>query len=209
MSEQPALIGVVTPNLGGYYIGAMISGIHQAARSAGVEVLIVQQALRDMRFPILGSAHVAGWVIVHPLEDDRANLAALCKGAAPVVIVPVPLEELPCTLVQVDNRGGMRAAVLHLIDHGHQRIAYVDHGPYAWSEQRYQGYCDALAERGIAHDPALVIAMDAPQTDSLDIHQERGAHAAHYILEHGRPCTALAAGTDNCALVAMRDFSNR
>jgi len=55
MSEQPALIGVVTPNLGGYYIGAMISGIHQAARSAGVEVLIVQQALRDMRFPILGS----------------------------------------------------------------------------------------------------------------------------------------------------------
>ena len=111
-----------------------------------------------MRVPASSARrHVAGWVIVHPIEEDRANLAALCAAQAPVVMVPVPLEGLPCTLVQVDNRGGMRAAVLHLIDHGHQRIAYVDHGPYSWSEQRYQGYCDALAERGIAHDPALVI----------------------------------------------------
>ena len=37
----------------------------------------------------------------------------------PLVMMPVPLEGVPCTLVQVDNRGGMRAAVEHLIDHGH------------------------------------------------------------------------------------------
>src|SRR5688572_13720172 len=101
MSELPPLIGVITPDLGGYYLGAMISGIHQAARGAGVQVLVIQQALGDQCFPILGSAHVAGWVIVHPIEDDQANLGALCAGAAPVVIVPVPLEKLPCTLVQV------------------------------------------------------------------------------------------------------------
>ena len=32
---------------------------------------------------------------------------------------------------------------------------------YTWSQQRYQGYRDALAEHGIAHDPVLVIRMDS------------------------------------------------
>ena len=83
----------------------------------------------------------------------------------------------------------MCAAVLRLIDHGHHRIAFVDHGPSTWSVQRYQGYCDALAARGIAHDPALVISMDSTRIDDVDIHQERGAHAARSIMEHGLPCT--------------------
>ena len=140
----------------------MINGMHQAARSAGVPLIVIQQALGDLQLPTYGSDHVAGWIIIHPNESDHANLAALCAAGTPVVMVPVPVEGLPCTLVQVDNRGGMRAAVLHLLDHGHQRIAYVDHGPHTWSEQRYQGYCDALDARGIAHDPALIIRMICP-----------------------------------------------
>jgi len=42
-------------------------------------MLVVQQALRDQHFPMLGSTHIAGWVIVHPIEEDHANLAALCS----------------------------------------------------------------------------------------------------------------------------------
>ena len=80
MPEQPTLIGVVTPDLGGYYIGAIISGIHQAARSAGVEVLVVQQALCDMRFPILGSAHVAGWVIARDVQCFKIVVVELRFG---------------------------------------------------------------------------------------------------------------------------------
>jgi hypothetical protein len=121
-------------------------------------------------------------------------------------MVPVPLEGADCTLAQVDNRGGMRAAVLHLIEHGHQRIAYVDHGQHSWSQQRYLGYCDALDERGIAHDPALVVRMAATEQDGDQLHRERGEHAARYLLEHGLPCTALVASTDTCALAAMRVF---
>jgi DNA-binding LacI/PurR family transcriptional regulator/anti-anti-sigma regulatory factor len=204
MPEQPQPIGVISPDLGGYYFGAMISGIRFAARSAGVPLIVIYQSLGDLRLPTFGSDYVAGWIVIHPNESDRANLAALCVAGVPVVMVPVPLVGMPCTLVQVDNRGGMCAAVLHLIDHGHQRIAYVDHGPYTWSEQRYQGYCDALAERGIAYDPALVIRLDTPKLDEAGLHRERGEHAAEYLLEHGLPCTALAAGTDTCALAVMQ-----
>jgi DNA-binding LacI/PurR family transcriptional regulator len=206
MPEQPRPIGVFSHDLGGYYFGAMLNGIHQVARKAGVPVIVIQQALGDQRLPTFGSDYIAGWVVVHPGAGDCANLAALCAGEAPVVMVPVPLEGAHCTLVQVDNRGGMCRAVLHLIDHGHRRIAYVDHGPDAWSQQRYQGYCDALDKRGIARDPALVIRLDTVKSDGADIHVQRGAHAARYLLEHGLPCTALAASTDNCAIAVMRVF---
>jgi DNA-binding LacI/PurR family transcriptional regulator/anti-anti-sigma regulatory factor len=206
MPEQPRSIGVISPDLGGYYFGAMISGIRSVARSAGVPLIVIYQPLGDLRLPTFGSDYVAGWIVIHPHERDRANLAALCEARAPVVMVPVPLVGMPCTLVQVDNRGGMRAAVLHLIDHGHQRIAYVDHGPYTWSEQRYQGYCDALAERAIAYDPALVIHLDTSKLDQAGLHRERGEHAAEYLLERGLPCTALAAATDTCALAVLQNL---
>jgi DNA-binding LacI/PurR family transcriptional regulator/anti-anti-sigma regulatory factor len=182
----------------------MINGIHQAARSAGVPLIVVQQALAGLSLPTFGSDHIAGWIVIHPNESDRSNLAALCASGRPVVTVPVPLEGMPCTLVQVDNRGGMCAAVLHLIDHGHQRIAYVDHGPSTWSEQRYQGYCDALEARGIAPDPQLVIRMGSATFDDANVHRKRGEHAAQYLLERGLPCTALAASTDTCALATMQ-----
>jgi DNA-binding LacI/PurR family transcriptional regulator/anti-anti-sigma regulatory factor len=206
MPEHPRPIGVFSSDLGGYYYGGMLSGIHQAVRTAGVPLIVIQQHLGDQTLPTFSSDVVAGWIVIHPGEHDRANLAALCALEAPVVIVPVPLDGMNCTLVQVDNLGGMRAAVLHLIDHGHRRITYVDHGPDAWSQQRYQGYCDALAERGIAHDPALVIHMSTPRQDGADVHQARGEHAARYLLEHGLRCTALAASTDTCAIAAMQFF---
>jgi DNA-binding LacI/PurR family transcriptional regulator/anti-anti-sigma regulatory factor len=208
MPEQPQPIGVISPDLGGYYFGAMISGIRFAARSAGIPLIVIYQSLGDLRLPTFGSDYVAGWIVIHPNESDRANLAALCVAGVPVVMVPVPLVGMPCTLVQVDNRGGMYAAVLHLIDHGHQRIAYVDHGPYTWSEQRYQGYCDALAERRIASDQALVIRLDTSKLDDAGLHRERGEHAAEYLLEYGLPCTALAAGTDTCALALMQKLQS-
>ena len=95
MSEQPRPIGVVSPDLGGYYFGAMISGMHQAARRAGVPLIVIQQALGDQQLPTFGADYVAGWIVIHPNESDCANLAALCAAGTPVVMVPVPLEGMP------------------------------------------------------------------------------------------------------------------
>ena len=51
MPEQPRPIGVISRDFGGYYFGAMISGMHQAARSAGVPLIVIQQALGDQPLP--------------------------------------------------------------------------------------------------------------------------------------------------------------
>jgi len=56
-----------------------------------------------------------------------------------------------------DHAGGMRAAVGHLLDIGHRRIALItgEHGLYPASE-RIRGYKEAFAARGLESDPALI-----------------------------------------------------
>jgi DNA-binding LacI/PurR family transcriptional regulator len=83
--------------------------MHQAARDAGVPLMIIQGRFQDARIPAFGADQIAGWIVIHPDEEHRASLTALCAAGAPVVAVPVSLEGVDCTLVQVDNRGGMCA----------------------------------------------------------------------------------------------------
>jgi signal transduction histidine kinase/DNA-binding LacI/PurR family transcriptional regulator/ActR/RegA family two-component response regulator len=86
----------------------------------------------------------------------RLHAFARRFGSLPLVSVEQVLPGHPSLLL--DNRGGMRAAVSHLIDgHGHRRIAFV-RGPvdHLGAQERYEGYLDALAEHGLPADPELV-----------------------------------------------------
>ena len=92
-------------------------------------------------------------------------------------------------------------AVRHLIQRGHKRIAALitTTDDRSISQLRYEGYCNALRDHGIAFDPALVLC-----TDSYDI---RGAHQAmerELRRENGGDFTAVFAISDNMAIGAMR-----
>ena len=63
-------------------------------------------------------------------------------------------------VVMADNAGGMRDAVVHLINaHGRRRLVFL-RGPTANQEAqtRFQAYKDALRDFGLPYDPALVLA---------------------------------------------------
>jgi signal transduction histidine kinase/DNA-binding LacI/PurR family transcriptional regulator/DNA-binding response OmpR family regulator len=206
MQPKPSAIGVFTRDMGGYYFGAMISGIHQVTRDAGMPLLLIQSRLGDLRLPAFGAEHVAGWIILHPEPADNANLAALVASGVPVVTVATAPDDVACSSVVIDDRGDTHALVSHLIDHGHRLIAYIDHGP-VYSRERYLGYLDALYERGIACNPALVLdtahIVNNEVGASLDL-KRRGQHAAHALIARGMPCTALVTGNDYTAIAAMQ-----
>jgi signal transduction histidine kinase/DNA-binding LacI/PurR family transcriptional regulator/CheY-like chemotaxis protein len=210
MPPGPFTIGIIVRNIGGYYFGGILSGIHEITRQAGVPLLVIQGGLQDLRFPVFGARHVAGWMVIHHMDGDTANLASLVATGVPVVTVATTPEDIACASVVVDNRGDTRALVHHLIDHGHRQIAYIDHGKDSWNWERYQGYVDALNERGIAPDPALILKTDQIIVESEDIGEYvlegRGAYAAQELIARGMPCTALVAGTDITAIAAMQNF---
>jgi signal transduction histidine kinase/DNA-binding LacI/PurR family transcriptional regulator/DNA-binding response OmpR family regulator len=209
MQPKPLAIGIFTRHTAGYYFGAMLSGIHRVTRQAGVPLLVIQSEIRGVQLPAFGAEYVAGWIVLHPWPDDSANLAALVATGVPVVTVATAPDDLACSSVVVDNRGDTRTLVQHLIDHGHRQIACVDQGPHSWNRERYQGYVDALQERGIALDPTLVIDSTQIVTEAgvtTRSQMECGEYTARELIARGMPCTALVAGSDLSALAAMRVF---
>ena len=106
--------------------------------------------------------------------------------------------------VGADNTGGAYTAVRHLISLGHRRIAHIA-GPsdYLVSHDRYNGYCQALLEAGIAPDPALVLEGDFLSPS--------GRACASKFFEHPsekRP-TAIFAASDEMAygvLLAAEEY---
>jgi LacI family transcriptional regulator len=72
--------------------------------------------------------------------------------------------------VLLDDHGGARSAVEHLIAQGHTRIACVaDDGELYTVRERIAGYREALAAAGLAEDPALL------QTGNSDVAAARAA----------------------------------
>ena len=65
MQPKPLAIGIFVRNIGGYYFGGILSGIHEIIRRAGVSLLVIQEGLQNLRIPAFGAEHVAGWMVIH------------------------------------------------------------------------------------------------------------------------------------------------
>jgi PAS domain S-box-containing protein len=88
---------------------------------------------------------------------EPAEMLRFCtRYGLPTVSAEVSFEGIPSVLI--DDYGGMRAVVSHLIEvHGHRRIAFQRGSDnHAGMRARYRGYADALADHGLALDPNLV-----------------------------------------------------
>jgi LacI family transcriptional regulator len=91
-----------------------------------------------------------------------AFLTELGEGDVPVVLVDYEAERYPA--VVVDNQGGARAAVDHLVRRGHRRIAFAGADmAHPSLRARLDGYRLALAAAGIALDEALLFQAPAEE----------------------------------------------
>jgi LacI family transcriptional regulator len=123
---------------------------------------------------------VAG-VIVAPAFEHAVRLDWLARGPSmPVVCVYGYATDPRHVSVVSDDRGGACLATSRLIARGCRRIAYIG-GVAHWiqSKRRLQGYKAALAENGLAFDPALV--------EKGDWSRESGYEACRRLLGLGRP----------------------
>jgi DNA-binding LacI/PurR family transcriptional regulator/GAF domain-containing protein len=120
----------------------------------------------------------------------------------PMVSIARTQEGIPSVLV--DNYGGMRSAITHLIqEHGYRRIAFI-RGPDGNEDavQRYNAYIDTLTEYGLPRDPNLI----APG----DFLPASGTEAVRLLLdEHKANFEAVVAADDNMALGAMEELQRR
>jgi LacI family transcriptional regulator len=102
----------------------------------------------------------------------------------------------------VDNAGGARRAVEHLLAQGHRRIACVaDHPSLYTASERVAGYFAALQAAGIAPDQDLL---------RLGAHDVAGAEATvNELLALPHPPTAIFTGNNRSTIGALRALRAR
>lgn len=180
-------IGFLSPYVSGVYYGNVLAGASQAAQRRGARLIVFQESAERLARSRLAGDRVDGWIAVL----DTAGVELIAGFGAPVVTISTPAPNLPA--VCADNQGGMYAAVTHLIEHGHRRIAFIGRKTNLDIEQRLDGYARALAEHNIALDEGLIF-------DAGDELEPAGRDAARRLLESGAAFTAIVAGTDKNAL---------
>lgn len=198
-------IGLLLPEIGSSFFVPTLRGIESAVREAGYDLFIFagnarSSRRRDLHQP-LGDHNTDGLLVFANLMDSR-ELNALYERGFPVVLLHCSAPSgsaMPS--VRVDNRGGMRKLLGHLIDvHGCHRIAFL-RGPEGNEDgfEREMAYREVLEAREIAYDPALVLHGNFTEAG--------GENAIQRLLAAGVDFDAVFAGDDECAagvIVALR-----
>ena len=208
-ADRPTTLGVLSPSTGGLFFGEVLAGVLAAVDEAGGGRVVLVQTLdagqtADIVPPAEGTPPLA-WSQVDALvaiawAAEPAVLNRARAAGVPVVLASNALPGVDAASVVVDNVGGIRLAVEHLVAHGHTAIGFVGH----------VGQSD-VAERHVAYEAAMRAAglEPLPMVTARDQVESGGAAAAPEVLAASPRWTAAIAGTDRIAAGLVRAVTER
>jgi DNA-binding LacI/PurR family transcriptional regulator len=197
-------IGVAMPLLGRWYFHLVLAGISSALAPSGYDMLVYSSATPEDRRLYLGDAlplrkRVDGLILVDMIVPEE-QLRPWAASGINLVTAGQRTSSFPS--VGIDDRSSSREAVRHLLDLGHRDLALIG-APvldpafqFTVPGDRYDGYCDALTERGVAVRPELIAA------GHFSI--EGGRAAMEHLLQGPVRPTAVFAASDEMAFGAMQ-----
>lgn len=205
-TAKSSTIGLVIPDLTNPLFPPIVRGIEDVLEPAGYSGLIVNTDNDPEReraqVELLRSRQVEGLIVAtalveHPLMEE------LHRQRVPMVMVNRRPARLDVSSITPDDAGGIEMAVDHLASLGHRRIAHLA-GPSATSTgvTRSRAFVNAVRDRGLDDDPALVVACDLWT-------EECGADALRTLLDTVGGFTAVVAGNDLIALGCYDVFAER
>lgn len=205
-------VGVVMPGLNNWYYMSVLNGAHSTLAHAGYDltlyhldpdpvegILEVDNPRRRRLFDELVLRRRVDGIIAVSLELDVTELDSLRVLDKPIVALGGPLPGVHT--LSIDNVQVARLATEHLIGLGHRRIAHIAGSPdfeldFHLPTHRRQAYEAALADAGLAADPALVRSADFTIAGGYD--------AALQLLGTPQPRpTAVFAASDEMAIGAL------
>lgn len=203
---QTACIGLLLEDVANPFYSALAGAVEQVARANGFLLFTAsseEDAAQERELALAFCARrVDGLVIVPAASADHQYLEPEIEAGVIAVFVDRPAVGIAADAVLADNVGGTRAAVVHLLRHGHRRIGYIgDAAEIFTAAQRLRGYRDELVDSGLPFDESLV-AMGHPEPQFVHAALDR-------MLAGPEPVTALIAGNNRATVAVLRDVSTR
>ncbi|MGD0018022.1 MAG: LacI family DNA-binding transcriptional regulator [Candidatus Limnocylindrales bacterium] len=159
--QKPMTIGlVINPVHGGTqeanrFYAPVIAGIQGSCRSHHMDLMLATMPVDQHQYPIelprIVTNRTCDGLIVVGAHLSQAT-AEILRTAPPAVLVDAYAEDDPFDSVVMDNVGGARTMVEHLVSRGHRDIAILATEPQAYPSilERRRGYGQALTEAGLS-----------------------------------------------------------
>jgi sigma-B regulation protein RsbU (phosphoserine phosphatase) len=214
-------VGVLLGDSNEEYQAAVVRGMRAMAKERGVQLRsFVGGELgsasgtdreRNLLFGMVGPDNVDALVVMAGAIANlcgRGGLAHFCARFQRMPMCTLSGELPGVPNVVADNRAGVREAVSHLaLVHRRTRIAFI-RGPIENqdAQERYEAYVSALAENGLAFDPARVFEGNfSPQSGQIAIAEACERKQAFLPGD----VDSIIAADDSTALGALRELARR
>ncbi len=193
-------VALVVPDLGNPVYAQMAVGVQREAAAAGYHLTLVSSGgdwgEERLALQSLEERQVDG-AIFCSLNVTQNLVRSVAEHASSICVIGALPLDCPVDNVRLDSVRGAELAVEHLVGSGRRRIAFVNGtAGTVPHEVRDQGYRQALARAGIAHDGRLVASGDFTMAG--------GYAAVDRLLAAGAAFDALFCANDTMALGAMR-----
>ena len=185
------------------FFPSFIAGLESELSEQGYALLlqvVPEHDAEHLSYRRLSSEGRVDGVFVTDLYVDDSRPALLAELALPAVVVGPDLAEGFWPAVGVDDAPGIVAAVEHLLELGHTRIAHVA-GPseMVHGRSRRDAWATTLAGAGLPEGPCI----------ECDFSAEAGAAATRRLLDLAEPPTAIVYANDLMAIAGLSVAASR
>ena len=201
-------IGLVVLDVANPFFTDVARGVEDEASESGLAVILCNsddQKAKESRYLEVLEEHRVQGILITPVAGADARLARLQRRGTPVVLVDSRSPSRGQCSVSVDDVLGGDLAVSHLLEAGHEQIAFVG-GPLSIRQvtDRREGAIRALARAG--RTEADLYMMETP---ALNVAAGQWAGAALAGLPAGARPTAVFCANDLLALGVLQEMTTR
>ena len=201
-------IGLVVLDVANPFFTDVARGVEDEASMSGLSVILCnsdEQLPKETRYLELLEEHRVQGILITPVAGAGERLARLQRRGTPVILVDSRSPSGSQCSVAVDDVLGGDFAVSHLLEAGHERIAYVG-GPLGLRQvaDRLDGAARALERVGATVDDLLMI-----DTSALNVSAGQRAGATIAEMPARQRPTAAFCANDLVALGLLQEMTRR
>jgi LacI family transcriptional regulator len=200
-------IGLVVLDVANPFFTEVARGVEDLANQAGYVVILCNSddsvEKESHYLHVLEEQRTQG-VLITPVQNDASYLQRFRQHGIAVVLLDRPSRIKDLCSVAVDDVRGGDLATAHLLEQGHERIAFV-HGPLSIRQcaDRRRGVLRAVKAAGLDPDRAIVDIT----TPALNARE--GEESVDKLLSARIKPTAVFCANDLLALGLMRGLTRR
>lgn len=200
-------IGVIAPFISRWYFSQALSGIEQALREAGEDLLLFNFAQVDARQRLFHHKQLVGKVdglIVVSLPPTEKEFDSILGLGIPVALLGVG--DTRCPSVSIDDCKGAESIIEYLVSMGHREIAIMTGSEeqafnFKVAGDRKRGFINVLERHNISFNPYFEIIAD--------FDSKTAELAMDEFLRRKKLPTAIFCESDEMAFGVMRSIKKR